>query len=98
MRQSIRKFDTAPLLLNGYLTIVCSRGAWGCVLCLGGVGHLNWTFESFQRNTQSDLMAFSDLEERKHKNFPEKQYAGARANIAQKPYGASSRGPFFKVA
>ena len=43
-------------------------------------------------------MAFSDLEERKHKNFPEKQYAGARANIAQKPYGASSRGPFFKVA
>ena len=43
-------------------------------------------------------MAFSDLEERKHKNFPEKQYAGARANIAQKPYGASSRGPFNKVA
>ena len=130
MRQSIRKFDTSPLLLNGYLTIVCSRGVWGCVLCLGRVGHLNWTFESFQRNTrilswnmgmykkivtlarrglwkkglqesrgrQSDLMAFSDLEERKHKNFPEKQYAGARANIAQNPYGASSRGPFFKVA
>ena len=43
-------------------------------------------------------MAFSDLEERKHKNFPEKQYAGARANIAQKPYGAFSRGPFCKVA
>ena len=43
-------------------------------------------------------MAFSDLEERKHKNFPEKQYAGARANIVQKPYGASSRGPFFQVA
>lgn len=52
MRQSIRKFDTSPLLLNGYLTIVCSRGVWGCVLCLGGVGHLNWTFESFQRNTR----------------------------------------------
>ena len=43
-------------------------------------------------------MAFSDLEERKNKNFPEKQYAGARANITQKPYGASPRGPFFKVA
>ena len=130
MRQSIRKFDASPLLLNGYLTIVCSRGVWGCVLCLGGVGHLNWTFESFQRNTrvlscnmgmhkkrvyfsekrtiekrlqesrsrQSALMAFSDLEERKHKHFPEKQYAGARANIAQKSYGASSKGPFFKVA
>ena len=52
MRQSIRKFDTSPLLLNGYLTIVCSRGVWGCVLCLGGVGHLKWTFESFQRNTR----------------------------------------------
>ena len=43
-------------------------------------------------------MAFSDLEERKHKHFPEQQHAGARANIAQKPYGASSRGRFFKVA
>ena len=50
------------------------------------------------RSRQSDLMAFSDLEERKHKNFPEKQYAGARANIVQKLYGASSRGPFFQVA
>ena len=51
------------------------------------------------RSRQSDLMAFSDLEERKHKKiFREKQYAGARANIAQKSYGASSRGPFFKVA
>ena len=36
-------------------------------------------------------MAFSDLEKRKHKNFPEKHYAGAGANIEQKLYGASSR-------
>ena len=43
-------------------------------------------------------MAISDLEEQKHKYFLEKQYAGAHANIAQKPNGASSRGPFFKVA
>ena len=34
-------------------------------------------------------MAFSDLEKRKHKNFLEKHYAGARANIEQKPYEAS---------
>ena len=34
-------------------------------------------------------MAFSDLEKRKHKNFLEKHYAGARANIEQKLYGAS---------
>ena len=31
----------------------------------------------------------SDLEKRQHKNFPEKHYAGARANIEQKPHGAS---------
>ena len=37
-------------------------------------------------------MAFSDLEERKYKHFPEQHHAGARPNIAQKPYGASSRG------
>ena len=35
------------------------------------------------------LIAFSNLEKRKHKNFLEKQCAGARANIEQKPYGAS---------
>ena len=35
------------------------------------------------------LMAFSDLEKRKHRNFLEKHYAGARANIEQKPYEAS---------
>ena len=35
------------------------------------------------------LIAFSNLEKRKHKNFMEKQCAGARANIEQKPYGAS---------
>ena len=35
------------------------------------------------------LMAFSDLEKWKHKNFPEKHYAGVRANIEQKPYGAT---------
>ena len=35
-------------------------------------------------------MAFSDLEKRKHKNFLEKHYAGARANIKWKPYEASS--------
>ena len=35
------------------------------------------------------LMAFSDLEKWKHKNFLEKHYAGARANIEQKPYEAS---------
>ena len=34
-------------------------------------------------------MAFSDLEKRKHKNFLEKHYAGAGANIEQKPYGGS---------
>ena len=34
-------------------------------------------------------MAFSDLEKWKHKNFPEKHYAGVRANIEQKPYGAT---------
>ena len=35
-------------------------------------------------------MAFSDLEKRKHKNFLEKHYAGARANIKWKRYEASS--------
>ena len=35
------------------------------------------------------LMAFSELEKRKHEKFLEKQYAGARANIEQKPYGTS---------
>ena len=35
------------------------------------------------------LVAFSDLEKRKHRNFLEKHYAGARANIEQKPYEAS---------
>ena len=35
------------------------------------------------------LMAFSELEKRKHEKFLEKQYAGARASIEQKPYGAS---------
>ena len=34
-------------------------------------------------------MAFSDLEKRKDKNFLEKHYAGARANIEKKLYGAS---------
>ena len=34
-------------------------------------------------------MAFSDLEKRKHKSFPEKQHAVARANGEQKPYEAS---------
>ena len=39
------------------------------------------------------LMAFRDLEKRhKHKNFLEKQYAGARANTEQKLYGASFKG------
>ena len=38
------------------------------------------------------LMAFRDLEKRKHKNFLEKQYAGARANTEQKFYGASFKG------
>ena len=33
-------------------------------------------------------MAFSDFEKRKHKHFIRKNYAGARANIEQKPYGA----------
>ena len=33
-------------------------------------------------------MAFSDLDERKHKHFLEKHYAGARANIKQKSYEA----------
>ena len=40
--------------------------------------------------TRCLLMAFSDLEKRKHKNFLEKHYAGARANIKWKPYEASS--------
>ena len=35
------------------------------------------------------LIAYSDLEKRKHKNLLE-HYAGARANIEQKPYRASS--------
>ena len=30
------------------------------------------------------LMAFSELEKRKHEKFPEKQYAGARVSIEQK--------------
>ena len=34
-------------------------------------------------------MAVSDLEKRKRTNFQEKRYADARANIKQKPYGAS---------
>ena len=35
-------------------------------------------------------MAFSDIERRKDKNFSlEKEYAGARANIEEKPYGAT---------
>ena len=34
-------------------------------------------------------MAFRELEKRKHKNVLEKQYSGARANIVQKPYGAT---------
>ena len=33
-------------------------------------------------------MAFNDLEKWKHRNFLEKHYAGARANIEQEPYGA----------
>ena len=36
-------------------------------------------------------MAFTDHERRKHKHFLEKNYAGARANIEQKLYGASLR-------
>ena len=35
------------------------------------------------------LMAFSELEKRKHEKFLEKQYAGAHANIEQTPYGTS---------
>ena len=35
------------------------------------------------------LIAFSDLEKRKHESFLEKQHAGARANGEQKLYGAS---------
>ena len=36
------------------------------------------------------LMAFSDLEKRKHKNFREKKhYAGGRVSIEQKPYATS---------
>ena len=44
-------------------------------------------------------MAFSDLEERKHKHFLEKHYAGARAKIEQKPYGAflNDRNFFFHM-
>ena len=34
-------------------------------------------------------MAVSDLEKRKRTIFQEKRYADARANIKQKPYGAS---------
>ena len=34
-------------------------------------------------------MAFGDIEKRKYKIFSEKHYAGARANIEQKPYGVS---------
>ena len=94
MRWSIRNFDTSPLLPNGHLIVVCSRGVEGCDLCVDGVGHLSWT-SFFQaeyvfcyviwgcstkeftfarrglwrkglqesRNRQSDLMAFSDLED-----------------------------------
>ena len=43
-------------------------------------------------------MAFSDLEERKHKHFLEKHYAGARAKIEQKPYVAFlNDGNFFST-
>ena len=36
------------------------------------------------------LIAFYDLEKWKQKNFyKKKQYAGVRANIEQKPYGAT---------
>ena len=34
-------------------------------------------------------MAFSDLEKQKNKNYLEKHFTGARANIDQNPYGAS---------
>ena len=34
---------------------------------------------------------FIDLVKRKHENFTEKQYAGARTNIGQRPYGAFLR-------
>ena len=34
-------------------------------------------------------MAFSDLEGQKHKNFLEKNHAGARVNIKKNPYRAS---------
>ena len=33
------------------------------------------------------LMAFSDLEKQKNKNFLEKHFTGACANIEQNPYG-----------
>ena len=33
------------------------------------------------------LMAFSDLEKQKNKNFLEKHFIGAHANIEQNPYG-----------
>lgn len=35
------------------------------------------------------LMAFSDLESENIKSFLEEQYSGVRANIEQKPHGAS---------
>ena len=35
------------------------------------------------------LMAFSNLEKQKNKNYLEKHFTGARANIEQNPYGAS---------
>ena len=35
------------------------------------------------------LMAFCDLEKQKNKNFLEKHFTGARANIEQNPFGAS---------
>ena len=34
-------------------------------------------------------MAFSDLEKQKNKNYLEKHFTDARANIEQNPYGAS---------
>ena len=43
------------------------------------------------------LMAFSDLEGQKHKNFLEKHHAGARVNIKKNPYRASFKPHFFFV-
>ena len=127
MRWSIRNFDTSPLLPNGHLIVVCSRGVEGCDPCVDGVGHLSWT-SVFQaeyvfyhviwgcsrkeftfarrglwrkglqesRNRQSDLMAFSDLEEWNIKIFQKNNTVARAPTLPKKPYGASWRGRFLR--